>query len=618
MIRRFLKDRHGNYAMMMAVAVVPIMGALAIAIDYTEMASQRQETLNALDAAGIATARRIVEGATDAQAKQYAQQFFEANLSSVKPSNTKLTVVLPQNNTGGGTLKLSAALKYKPYFFPAFANLVGSSMASSGLDFSATSEVRLKNTLEVALVLDNSGSMGDKGGGSGKKRIDLLKDASKQLVETIAGQGAMLKQISKPVQFALVPFSASVNIGPDKATENWMDQDGISPIHHENFDWSTVTDSNKKMQQIGGVWYKKGSGWGTEQNQKVTRFTLYHDMKRTVQTGTTQTCTGSGKNKTCTNTPVYGTDSYASWSGCVETRPYPYNVNDAAPVTATPATLFVPMFAPDEPDSGSAPNNYWADVLTGTNYSARQKYWLKYYTAAPVGTSAAASDAGPNTGCTTSPITALTDVTDATGLQKIKDSIDAMAPTGNTNVPEGMAWGWRVLSHGAPFTEGRPESEKGNDKVVIVLTDGANTYSTPSGSDYAANKSTYAAFGYAGVWPSGYSTSRIFQGTSSSVPKTTYTSSNFTKAMDEQFATLCTNAKSSGLIVMTVSLDLKTTNSTENKAIEALKACSSDSRFRKNASTGKPEKLYWNTTGSGLAETFKDIANELSNLRIVG
>jgi hypothetical protein len=40
--------------------------------------------------------------------------FFEANLASVKPSNTILTVLLPQQNTGGGTLKLSADLKYQP------------------------------------------------------------------------------------------------------------------------------------------------------------------------------------------------------------------------------------------------------------------------------------------------------------------------------------------------------------------------------------------------------------------------------------------------------------------------------------------------------------------------
>ncbi len=62
-----------------------------------------------------------------------------------------------------------------------------------------------------------------------------------------------------------------------------------------------------------------------------------------------------------------------------------------------------------------------------------------------------------------------------------------MAPTGNTNVPEGLAWGWRTVSSNEPFTEGRSNTEKGNDKVVIVLTDGANTYSIGPNNDMNSN-----------------------------------------------------------------------------------------------------------------------------------
>ena len=74
--------------MMTAIAVVPILGGLALAIDYTEMNRQHTETLNALDAAGVATARYIVSGATDDEAKAYAKDFFEANLHAVNPADT--------------------------------------------------------------------------------------------------------------------------------------------------------------------------------------------------------------------------------------------------------------------------------------------------------------------------------------------------------------------------------------------------------------------------------------------------------------------------------------------------------------------------------------------------
>lgn len=627
MIREFLRDKRGNYALLTAVALVPIMGGLALAVDYTQMAAQRQQTLNALDAAGIATARRIVEGATDDQAKAYAQSFFETNLGSVNPANTKLTVVLPQNNTGGGTLKLTAALKYQPYFLPTFQSLIGKTGASS-VDFSASSEIRLKNTLEVALVLDNSGSMTELGKGSNKVRFDLLKSAAKELVDSLSSQAALLKQVNKPVQFSLVPFAASVNVGPNKYytdKASWLDLDGISPIHHENFDWSTFAGANKKVTQSGGAYYKTGSDWGSQNGQKMTRFTLYEDMQRITGYHQEQTGTSCGwKLGVWKCSPVYSDvpdyASFATWKGCVEARPSPYNIDDTAPSKTTPATLFVPMFAPDETDNKNgwygAKGNYWADGISDTDYK-RQRYMPKYYTPAPNGTPAATGEGGPNGSCTTAAITPLTDVSDAAGKVAIKGAIDAMVAGGATNVPEGMAWGWRTISHAEPFTEGRAESEKGNDKVVIVLTDGANTYYTPESlgwEDLAGNKSIYSNYGYAGRWPTGYSASRIFQGTS--VTSTDYSNGNYTKAMNAQFDVLCANAKAARLTVMTVALDLDESNAAEKAQIDALKACASDSKFSKD-STGKAKKLFWNATGKSLSDDFKAIGNELSNLRIV-
>jgi Flp pilus assembly protein TadG len=617
MFRKFWNDRRGNYALMTAAAIVPIMGGLAIAVDYGEMSKQRQETLNALDAAGIATARRIQEGATDDEAKLYAKNFFEANLGSVEPKNTTLSIVLPNYNVGAGTLKLSAGLKYKPYFFPTFAALLGkSTTGTTDLDFAATSEIKMQDTIELSLVLDNSGSMSQLGHGSSKVRMDLLKDAAKQLVDAMSGTASQMKQISKPVQIGLVPFAASVNVGPDKETASWMDTNGISPVHHENFDWSTMP-SGYSVTPTAGIYYKTGNSWGTQKGEKVTRFTLFKEMKY---------YTASGNNSPKAN--------YTSWQGCVEARPSPYDVNDTSPSNTVPATLFVPMFAPDEPSSAvndwylfryNRVDYYWSDVL-GNGYSGLQKqgYMGKYFDipsggyVAPYRTAPAGMDEGPNFMCTTSAITPLTDISAAAGATAIKNAIDAMQPNGATNVPEGMAWGWRVVSSGAPFTEGRPETQKGNDKVVIVITDGANTYYTPgffNAGDPAGNQSAYSNLGYVGKTTPGYTTSRMFQGTT--VSKTTYSEANYTVAMNQHFDALCANAKTAGIIVMTVAVDLDMNNATEKKQADELKACASPSKFRKDAS-GNPEQNFWNTTGGDLSTTFKAIANELSNLRIVG
>ena len=51
--------------------------------------------------------------------------------------------------------------------------------------------------------------------------------------------------------------------------------------------------------------------------------------------------------------------------------------------------------------------------------------------------------------------------------------IDAMTPTGNTNVTIGLAWGLQTLSPNAPFNA--PRRAPDLDKVIILLTDGENT-----------------------------------------------------------------------------------------------------------------------------------------------
>ncbi len=655
MFSRFLKDKSGQYALATAFVLVPVLGGVGLAVDFAEMLREKSYVMNALDAAGTATARRVIDGATDTELVAYAHDFFESNLGPVIPADTTLHVVLPNSDAGGGILTLSADLIYHPKLLPLFDDLRRALFGQNDITTTtqigvyAEAQVRLKNTSEIALVLDNSGSMSNYGGGSSRKRIDLLKDAAKYLVQELARQSSKIKQVDKPVQFSVVPFSASVNVGPGMASEDWMDSWGLSPIHHENFDWSTMNatnDPNKYVEFAGAAWYKRGTGWGESQDTPMTRFSLYADMqyyssREFVATGQEYICTRYNKNGSCRtgywqDTGYYvetNPASYATWQGCVEARPYPYDITDAAPTTGNPATLFVPMFAPDEPGnlwrdidgdgtndldstSWSYSNNWWADYQNGTsNAVSRQKDMRKYYKIKPYGATNAATGDGPNSSCTTMPITPLTDVTVSAGMTTVVNAIDEMQPTGNTNVPEGMAWGWRTVSSAEPFAEGRPETQKGNDKVLIVLTDGLNTYADLSDGDAAGNKSTYAAHGYTGVGYNSGSTTRLYLGTSSSVSKSTFTSANYTKAMNEHMNELCSNAKSSGVVVFTVGLDLDAIS--DAAAISSLEACASPSRFRKNAD-GTSKLLFWNTKGSDLMDVFKTIADELSNLRIVG
>ena len=155
-----------------------------------------------------------------------------------------------------------------------------------------------------------------------------------------------------------------------------------------------------------------------------------------------------------------------------------------------------------------------------------------------------------------------------------------MAPNGNTNVPEGMAWGWRTVSQQRAVQHGPAGVGKGQRQGRHRAHRRRQHLWRPGSTDPAGNKSTYAAYGYLQPGYNGTGIGRLLTGTGAG--QFDYTSGNYTAALDEHMSTLCDHAKAANILVMTVSLELRTTNTGENKAIEALKKCASDSRFRKD------------------------------------
>jgi Flp pilus assembly protein TadG len=69
----------------------------------------------------------------------------------------------------------------------------------------------------------------------------------------------------------------------------------------------------------------------------------------------------------------------------------------------------------------------------------------------------------------------LTPLTDKLG--PVESAIKTLKAEGATYIPAGLAWGWNLLSPGAPFTEGAaydPANRKPR-KALVLMTDGANT-----------------------------------------------------------------------------------------------------------------------------------------------
>jgi Flp pilus assembly protein TadG len=163
------------------------------------------------------------------------------------------------------------------------------------------------------------------------------------------------------------------------------------------------------------------------------------------------------------------------WAGCVRARGNGYALTDEAPNPLNPATLFTPYFAPDETRGRS--NSYFS------NDDDKKFKSFTYYRRRPEG------PGSPNYNCPESRnIQTLTNV-----KSTITSAIASMYPEGNTVIPEGLAWGWRVISPGVPFTQGAAYDDPETVKAIILLTDGRNDVSGGGNGDY---KSVFTAFGY--------------------------------------------------------------------------------------------------------------------------
>ena len=141
-----------------------------------------------------------------------------------------------------------------------------------------------------------------------------------------------------------------------------------------------------------------------------------------------------------------------------------------------------------------------------------------------------------------------------------------MFADGNTNIAEGLAWGWRVISPTEPFTkvEGTssipastisPYNDVRWQKIMVLMTDGANNVGT--GISYSG--SSYGAYGRGSQV---LATNRY--GTTNS--------SNWNSTLDTNLTTICTSMKAKGILIYATGFNLS--NSSADTAIKnRLKAC---------------------------------------------
>ncbi|CAN7284338.1 pilus assembly protein TadG-related protein [Phenylobacterium sp. LjRoot225] len=517
-LRRLRADERGNIAMITTLAIIPLTVASLGAVDLTRTIAARVELQDALDAAALATGRSDSQDAAQLQA--LGERILKLNLSGASDFTlTSAVFTIGANNQ----IVASAKATFQP--------MLTSFSGGGPVDLAASTEVmRANSILEIAMVLDNTGSMGDTLGSGGSK-LSYLKTAASSFIDTMA-KASKQSTISNSIQISLVPFSNMVRVGSTYRNATWMDQSGVSPLNNEIF---------------------------------------------TTAAGVTQTG----------NRWAYF-DKIDPWRGCVEMRKAPYDIQDTPPTSADPASLFTPLFAPDEQDEQNG-NDYLKDPTKDANGNTLTTWWAvqgdtnKYLTVTakpkPSGSK------GPNAGCSLQTIQRLT--TDFTAL---KSAVNSMTDGGETNIPNGLMWGWHTLSPNAPFADGVAYLTPKHKKIVVLMTDGDNTMSTKGGN----NNSNYSAAGF--VWQG-----RFLKADGTKLNAIYSSETDRTAAMDSRLKKLCANMKASSVDIEIYTVGVGVT--TANKAL--LQACASGA-----------DHYFDVTAGSNLTSTFQSIANQISQLHL--
>lgn len=293
LIHKYWKQAKASMLATFAIVLPVVIGAAGVALDISEAYLVRQRLSAALDSSALAAAAMETE---EAEISARVADFFAANYPEDKIGTT-----YDLNTTVDGD---NVTVSAKADFNTSFMHLFGYDKITVASRTTVTREVQ---GLEVALVLDNTGSM------SSNNNIDALRTASHNFVQI------MFDRASDPedIKIGLVPYSSSVRIGtygfgeyPDGSPYGGgdsfiVDENGI------DIDPSRYTTNYNARKTDSDNWYgciieANADGWDEaisnndpyplDVNDHAGPWEIY------AYGDYQQSCTGWGWYRTCTNT----------------------------------------------------------------------------------------------------------------------------------------------------------------------------------------------------------------------------------------------------------------------------------------------------------------------------
>jgi len=612
-LNRFLArlgaDQRGNVAMMFGLSLPVLLMLVFGGIDINRVSTAKANLQDALDAATLAAARSPYTSDQTKELNAVGLTALKANLRAtdgVSFNDSDISFTVDANQVVKGAAKIQVKTLVANIILPPYGKLLDDT-----LPVASSSDVqRSSKNIEVALVLDVTGSMNN-------GKIESLKSAANQLVDIV------VQDVQTPyyTKMSLVPYSMGVNLGGYANNARGVP---TATANVTNIVWSTgsiktVTAATRSataeittsaahgfaagdkvafwgasgMTQLNGVVYEVGSV------PNSTTFSLKGlNTSRSTALNTNQStpyvakCLSSDcrPKVTAANHRLTKTVVFENLRGMTSYNQRPFEISEVTAndfiVNAVGAEVWSGGGTTACGENGCA----WR-VFTSASGSLRalknsdcvseragnQAYTDASPSSARLGFNYPADNLNNGLNpCLNAPLRPLS--SDKPGL---KSAINALTIGGSTAGHIGAAWGWYTVSPNFnslwPSNGAGPYRDMNVLKSVILMTDGEfNTpYSNGVISSDAGTGSGSTADHINQNAPNGSSTSQALK--------------------------LCTAMKAQGITVYTVGFQVGTTGA----AADLMKNCATS-----------PDYAYLPTSSTDLSEAFKAIGRDITRLRI--
>jgi len=662
-LRRLRRDVRANTLAIVAAALVPLAGMVGGGLDISRLYLTKTRLQHACDAGALAGRKAMGGGSWNTAASNVADQFFRGNFKTDAYGSTDLQTSFTEN-AGVVTGSVSVILPMT------LMKILGKKTVA--VPVTCHVDLRIPNT-DVMFVLDTTGSMTSPAVPTDTDtKIVALRRAVKCFYEALARldttencstgtpSGGTSAQVQ--VRFGFMPYATNVNVGKLLPTsffaDNWSYQtrkanyttstNTTYPTYYDtpgaggsdNGSWSswtsiasgffycpnqpansttngpTIQDSTPTLVN-GNMVYTTTTHTGGVQTQYRTTwsgFFCYLQQQTRIAPGSYTTVVHTAPPVTATtqnfqnwnygylSQPISGLKSgtnwnagltlpvgsdgasqYIPWDGCIEERATVRQTN-YTPIPASAKDLDIDLV----PDAGNAAT-LWGPALPGLIWTRQSitpnvvsngvvtNLYQGEWNAAPVNNTTMNYEQNALYFCPTQ----------ATKLQQwpnpaqLESYVDGLKVEGNTYHDIGLLWGARFISPTGIFASENAQTPTGGkiERNIIFMTDG----------DTNAQNYDYAAYGL--PWFDRRQTD----------PNSVPSSSQLEDQVNARFLAICDAVKNKNITLWVISFGSGSNTTTESR----LSACATPGRY------------YTARNSASLQQTFAQIANQISQLRLI-